>query len=58
MRKRLFVEFRVLNTAKLQMVKRWHPIRSDPGACSLVMERGEGCALDYWNRRSSFVWNL
>jgi hypothetical protein len=30
MRKRLFVEFRVLNTAKLQMVKRWYPIRSDP----------------------------
>ena len=31
MRKWLLVEFGVLKTARLQMVKRCHPIRSDPG---------------------------
>jgi len=30
-RERIFVEFRVLNTAKLQVVKCCHPIRRDPG---------------------------
>ena len=31
MREWLFAEFRALNTAKLQMVKRCHPIRCNPG---------------------------
>jgi hypothetical protein len=34
-RKWLLVEFRVLNTAELQMIKRWHPIRCNPG-CFLL----------------------
>jgi hypothetical protein len=31
MREWVFAEFRVLNTAKLQMIKRCHPIRRNPG---------------------------
>ncbi len=31
MRKWLLAEFRILDTAKLQMVKRWHPVRCNPG---------------------------
>jgi hypothetical protein len=31
MREWLFAEFRVLEIAKLQMVKRCHPIRGNPG---------------------------
>src|SRR6516162_8092333 len=31
MRKRLFIKFRILKTARLQVVKRCHPIRRDPG---------------------------
>jgi len=30
MRKRLFIKFRILKTARLQVVKRCHPIRRDP----------------------------
>ena len=43
MRKRLFIKFRILKTARLQVVKRCHPIRRDPGG--LLSGNGVGRGL-------------